>query len=169
MYRRVEMLTDTYRISINAQPDTVWNLLQSLLERPDMYIHKVDSMKTIEKSKNTLVREMSWQGKLFRETAIFDSNSRATRHELQEHPLYLGWYGIRVVPTSVQNPMAPVELQIYLELERRSFKVERIVQTEAELAADIEKALRFLKGVSEVREHEREGRGQHLSEGVTHR
>ncbi|ACM21008.1 hypothetical protein Geob_2658 [Geotalea daltonii FRC-32] len=163
------MLSDTYRISINAQADTVWNLLPSLLERPDMYIHKIDSMKTIEKSQDILVREMSWRGTLFRETATFDSNSRSIRHVLQEHPLYQGRYGTSIVPTSVQNPMSPVELQIYLELERRSFKVERMVQTEAELAADIEKVLKSLKVMAEEREHELEGRGQHLSEGVTHR
>ncbi|WP_243371209.1 hypothetical protein [Geotalea sp. SG265] len=163
------MLADTYRISISAQPDTIWNLLPEWLDNLDLYIHKVDSMKVVERSANRIVRELSYRGTPFRETAIFDQNSRSIRHELQDHPLYQGVYGTSVVPTSVQNPMAPVELQLYLELERRSFKIEKLVQMEGELATDIEKVLRILKRMAEEREHELEGRGQHLSEGVTHR
>lgn len=163
------MLTDTYRVAIHAQPDTIWQLLPQWLQAPEMYIHQVDSIKIVEQTETRVVREISWRGTVFRDKAFIDNDNRRINHELQEHPLYEGRYVTSIVPTSVQNPMAPVELQVYLELKRRSFKVERMVQTEAELAADISSLLESVKKKAEKREHELEGRGQHLSEGVTHR
>lgn len=162
------MLTDTYRVAIHAQADTIWQLLPRWLQMPEMYIHRVDSIKVVEKTENRVVREISWRGKLFRDKAYIDNDNKRINHELEEHPLYEGRYVMSIVPTSVQNPMAPVELQIYLELKRRSFKVERMVQTEAEFAADIAAHLELAKKTAEKQEHELEGRGQHLSEGVTH-
>lgn len=163
------MLTDVYRISICAQPDTIWKMLPEWLDNRDMYIHKVDSMKVVERSADRIVRELSYHGTTFRETAYLDQNNSIIRHELQDHPLYQGRYSTAIIPASVQNPMAPVELRLNLELERRSFKVEKLVQMEGALATDIEKNLRILKRMAEEREHELEGRGQHLSEGITHR
>jgi hypothetical protein len=43
--------------------------------------------------------------------------SKEISRELLDHPVYSGKIIIKAVPSSVQNPMAPVDLQFFLDLE----------------------------------------------------
>lgn len=143
------MLINTFHTLVHAQPDTVWKLLLDRVENPQKYLHGVEASQIVERSPAGIVREMRWEGKTIRERIIPEEKESRIIDELLEHPLYRGQVITRMVPASVQNPMAPVDLQIAVELERKSFHVEGMVPTEAELIADIEKELRLLKEKAE--------------------
>ncbi|ABQ26391.1 AtaL-like protein [Geotalea uraniireducens] len=146
------MLINTFQTLVHAQPATIWKILMDRVENPQNYLHGVESARIVERSAGGVVREMLWEGKRVRERILPEENENRVTHELLEHPIYEGRLITRLVPTSVQNPMAPVDLQIAVELERKSFKVEGLVSTEAELVADIENELQFLKARAEEME-----------------
>ena len=146
------MLINTFHTLVHAQPATIWKMLMDRIENPQNYLHGVESAQIVERSDEGVVREMQWEGKRVRERILPEENENRVTHELLEHPIYEGRIITRLVPTSVQNPMAPVDLQIAVELERKSLKVEGLVQTEAELIADIEKELQLLKAKAEEME-----------------
>lgn len=163
------MLSHTYNRLINAPPEAVWEVLMELLEKPQDRVPGVESSRTTERSGDTFTREMVWKGSTVRDKVMIEKNDLRIIQQLLEHPIYEGRIITRVVPTSVQNPMAPVVLQVETELERPSFKVDHTIQTDAEFGADVENLLNQMKKQAEEREHAKEGKGQHRSEGITHR
>ena len=64
----------------------------------------------------SMIREVSVLGIPYRERILI-SKKKEIRRELIDHPLCTGKIIAKVVPISVQNPMAPVDLQFFLELE----------------------------------------------------
>lgn len=146
------MLINTFHTLVHAQPATIWRMLMDRVENPQNYLHGVESAQIVGRSAEGVIREMLWEGKRVREMILPEENENRVTHELLEHPIYEGRIITRLVPTSVQNPMAPVDLQIAVALERKSFKVEGLVPTEAELVADIENELQLLKAKAEEME-----------------
>lgn len=139
------MLVNTYRTLVHAQSATVWKLLLDRVENPQKYLHGVEGARIVESSEAGIVRELRWEGKTVRERIVPEKDDYRITSELLEHPLYAGTTVTRVVPTSVQNPMAPLYLECEVRLERKSFHVEGFVKTEGEMVADIEKELEALK------------------------
>lgn len=149
------MLTNTYRTLVHAQPETVWELLLDRVEKPQNYLHGVEGVQIVERSNGGIVRELKWEGKTVRERIVPDRDHYRVSSELLEHPLYTGTIVVRAVPTSTQNPMAPLYLESELRLERKSFHLEGMVRIEEEMIADIEKELQAVKRKAE--ELERQG------------
>ena len=150
------MFIHTYHVLVHAQPTTVWDVLLDEVENPQNYLHGVESVRITERSPEGVVREMQWDGRAVKERIVAEGTEQRIVHELLDHPLYAGRILTRLAPTSVQNPMAPVDLQVLTELERKSFHAEGVISTEAEMAADIERELRSVKEVAEELES-REG------------
>ncbi len=142
-------MINTYHTLVHAQPVTVWKLLLDEVENPQKYLHGVESAQIVGRSAEGIVREMRWEGMTVRERIIPEEKENLITHEFLEHPVYQGRFFTRVVPASVQNPMAPVDLQIGVELERKSFQVSNLVQTDVEFDSDIENELQLLKEMAE--------------------
>lgn len=146
------MLVNTYRTLVHAQVETVWKFLLDRVENPQNYLHGVDGVQIVERSDAGIVRVISWEGKTIRERIVPDRDGCRITSELLEHPLYGGTVITRVVPTAVQNPMAPLYLETEVRLERKSFHVEGLVRTEEEMVADMEKELQAVKEKAEEAE-----------------
>ncbi len=143
------MLVNSFRTLVHAQLDTVWKLLLDRIESPQDYLHGVEEVKIVERSATGILRELKWEGKAVREKIIPDDAVHSITQEILEHPLYSGSMVIRALPTSVQNPMSPVYLEVDVRLERKSFHLEQMVKTEAEMVADLEKELQAVKEKAE--------------------
>ncbi len=143
------MLVTTCRTLVHAQPETVWELLLDRVEKPQDYLHGVDGVQIIERSDAGIVRELKWEGKTIRERIVPEKDQNRITTELLEHPFYGGTMVTRLVPSSVQNPMAPLYLETEVKLERKSFHLEGIVRTEDEMVADLEKELQAVKQKAE--------------------
>ncbi len=105
------MYTDTFEILIHTQPDTVWEILLEWLESPQRICPGMGPAKIVDRSAEGMTRELSLDGKMVREKVLLEKSEGRIVRELLEHPIYSGRFITRMVPTSVQNPMAPVVLQ----------------------------------------------------------
>lgn len=143
------MLVNSFRTLVHAQLDTVWRLLLDRIENPQNYLHGVEGVRIVERSASGIIRELKWEGKAVREKIIPDDVARSITQEILEHPLYTGSIVIRALSTSVQNPMAPIHIEADVRLERKSFHLEQMVKTEAEMVADLEKELQAVKEKAE--------------------
>lgn len=111
------MVVTTLRVLIHAQLETVWNVLLDSMENPQAYQPRVKDLKIIEKSADGLIREMKIDSTIIRERLIPDRKNNSLYNEVLEHPVYTGDITVRLVPTSVQNPMSPLTLEYHLKLE----------------------------------------------------
>jgi ribosome-associated toxin RatA of RatAB toxin-antitoxin module len=146
------MLTTTYKTLVHAQPDTVWGLLVDSLDNPQRYLPGIEESKVIARSADEVVREMKTKGMTIRERVAIHKKEWELDSEFLEHPLYRGTTAIRLVPTSVQNPMAPLHLEVNLRLERRSFHLEGMVKAEEEMVAGIRQEMETLRAKAEEME-----------------
>jgi hypothetical protein len=146
------MLVTTFRTIVHAQPETVWELLRESMERPQSYLKGIEEVKILEKGEDWVVREVHRQGTVVRQRLSADNSEWELRNELLDHPAYTGWTAIRVIPASVQNPMAPLDLECTVKLERKSFHLEGMLKSEEQLLAELKEALNLLKEKAEEQE-----------------
>src|SRR6185369_6198410 len=124
------MLTKILTMPVQAQKETVWSVLLEGVGNPERFIQGLGSFEMLEESETTALRQVKIRNTIFKEKLTIDSVHGEIRHELLDHPAYSGTITIKVVPTSVQNPMAPVELQFFLDLVPR---FPQVLRTEEEL------------------------------------
>jgi hypothetical protein len=101
---------------------------------------------------STVVREVTVQGVRYREKILISREEREIRRELMDHPTSEGKMAIRVVPISVQNPMAPVNLQFQSTLAPRVSRAGECAQWHEETLLAIREEQRCLKVAAEERE-----------------
>jgi hypothetical protein len=95
----------------------------------------------------SIVRKITMRSMTYREKILVSKKEREIRYELIDHPACTGKIIVKTVPLSVQNPMAPVDLQFFLELE---FK-DGVKEGEEEMTAVImEEQLRLKEKAEEL-------------------
>ncbi len=137
----------TYSIEVRATRETVWRLLVDKVENPAGYIPGVVETKILERYDDGVVREIRAQGMVVREKVTLNEAAGEVSYLLLEHPLFSGQVINRVVPTSVQNPMAPVVITIILDWAPTDENAEKIIETE--LPAQIQREVLSLKEKAE--------------------
>lgn len=139
------MLGTTIRSIVHAQWETVWDLLRDRIENPQRYQPLVRESRVIERSADWVIREMKVQDIIIRERISMDDKEKAIHSELLEHPLYTGTIVTRLVPTSTQNPMAPVHLEIDFKLEQKSAPLGGAVITDKEMTTAFSDEMELIK------------------------
>lgn len=149
------MYVNTFRKTVHSQMQTMRKLLIDSIEHPQKYDKRVEDARVVEFLTDGVVREVRKQGATIKEgiTVAETKNEFTLVHELMEHPLYSGRIVTKIVPSSVQNPMSPLDLQVTLELERKSFKVEGMLPGEEELVKEVSEEMEALKRKAEEIEH----------------
>ena len=144
------MYVHTYRKTVHSQMETLRKLLVDSIDHPEKYRRGIQKA-SVEHVADGVVRETRKDGTTIREEISFSErkNEFLMTSRLMEHPLYDGKILTRIVPASVQNPMSPLALEVTLELERKSFKVEGMLPGETELVHEIEKEMDLLKSKAE--------------------
>lgn len=149
------MYVNTYRTTVHSQMQTMRRLLIDSIEHPQKYTKGIEDARVVEFLPDGLVREVRKHGATIREGISIheQKNEFMLTSELMEHPLYHGKIVTKIVPSSVQNPMSPLDLQVSLELERKSFKVEGMLQGEEEMVKEITEEMNLLKKTAEEMEY----------------
>lgn len=93
----------------------------------------------------SIIREVTVRGVPYRERIRLSNKERKIHRELIDHPACSGKIIVKAVPSSVQNPMAPVDLQFFLELE----SMKGTKEEQEEMAAEIRKEQQRLKEKAE--------------------
>lgn len=144
------MHTQTFHKTVHSRMETLRGLLIDSIDHPEKYCRGIEKA-TVHRAPEGVVRETRIDGTTIKEEISISErkNEFLMTSHLLEHPHYNGKIHTRLVPSSVQNPMSPVELEVLLELERKSFKVEGMVPGDADLVLDIEYEMEKLKSQAE--------------------
>lgn len=98
---------------------------------------------------NGVVRKIKARGTMYKERILVSKKQMEIRRELIDHPTCHVNITVKAVPISTQNPMAPVNLQFFLELGSKSLNSEEKTTCEDEMTADISEEQRRLKEKAE--------------------
>ena len=133
----------SYSTEVHAALETLWMLLIEKIEKPQNYIPGVTEAKILERFEDGLVREVRTQGMVIKERVTIDKPQGEVRYLLLEHPILAGQVINRVVPTSVQSPVAPVVLTIMADWAPKDVSAEKTIQEN--LPAQIQQEVLSLK------------------------
>jgi hypothetical protein len=143
------MLVKTLQVLVHAEQATLWNLLLDRLRNPQRYLSGITDAHILEETGSQILREMRLRGEVVRELVAIKPRDAELRHELLEHPQFSGVIISRIVPTSVQSPVAPLMLEFEIEVQMKSFHTEGIVKAEDQIVADLEDEMHRLKSRAE--------------------
>jgi uncharacterized protein (DUF302 family) len=119
----------TYSCEVHAALDTVWKLLMEKVEQPQIYLPGVVHSRILQHYGNGLLREVKGEGMLIKEKVVIDRAHGEVHYFLLEHPLFSGRVVNRVVPSSVQSPVAPQLLTIEVDWVPKDEQAEQLIQT----------------------------------------
>ncbi|HBA86555.1 MAG TPA: hypothetical protein DCZ75_00805 [Geobacter sp.] len=119
----------SYSLEVHAALDTVWNLLIEKVEQPQTYMPGVIQSRILQHYGNGVLREIRGEGLLIKEKVVIDKPHGEVHYFLLEHPLFTGRVVNRVVPSSVQSPVAPQVLTIEVEWSPKDEQAQRMIQS----------------------------------------
>jgi uncharacterized protein (DUF302 family) len=119
----------SYSCEVHAALDTVWKLLIEKVEQPQSYMPGVTQSRILQHYGNGVLREVKGDGILIKEKVVIDKIHGEIHYFLLEHPLFNGRVVNRVVPSSVQSPVAPQVLTIEVEWTPKDEQAEHLIQS----------------------------------------
>ncbi len=143
--RKVSFSTDVY-----ASLQIVWQLLLDKIEKPQNYNSDIGEVKILERYDDGLLREFRTQGIVIKERVTINEARGEVSFFIVEHPLFFGQVINRVVPSSVQSPVAPQVFTIVVDWGPKNEGAEVIIR--AELPAQVQLEVLSLKNTAEALE-----------------
>ena len=119
----------SYSCEVHAALDTVWKLLIEKVEQPQSYMPGVVQSRILQHYGNGVLREIKGDGLLIKEKVVIDKAHGEVHYFLLEHPLFTGRVVNRVVPSSVQSPVAPQVLTIEVDWTPKDEEAEQLIQS----------------------------------------
>lgn len=142
----------SYSCEVHAPLDTVWKLLIEKVEQPQTYLPGVAHSRILQHYGNGVLREVKGEGMLIKEKVVIDKMHGEIHYFLLEHPLFTGRVVNRVVATSVQSPVAPLQLTIEVDWTPKDERAEQIIQSG--IPEQIQNEVLSLKQKAEAMERE---------------
>lgn len=142
----------SYSSEVHAAFDTIWKLIIDKVEQPQTYLPGAVQSRILQHYGNGLLREVRGEGLLIREKVVIDKPHGEVHYFLVEHPLFTGRVINRVVPSSVQSPVAPQVLSIEVDWTPKDDEAERMIQ--ATIPEQIQREVLSLKQEAEALEKE---------------
>ena len=118
----------SYSCEVHAALDTVWKLLIEKVEQPQSYMPGLVQSRILQHYGNGVLREIKGEGMLIKEKVVIDKSHGEVHYFLLEHPLFTGRVVNRVVPSSVQSPVAPQVLTIEVDWIPKDEQAELLIQ-----------------------------------------
>ena len=118
----------SYSCEVHAALDTVWKLLIEKVEQPQSYMPGLVQSRILQHYGNGVLREIKGDGMLIKEKVVIDKSHGEVHYFLLEHPLFTGRVVNRVVPSSVQSPVAPQVLTIEVDWIPKDEQAELLIQ-----------------------------------------
>lgn len=142
----------SHSCEVHAALDTVWKLLIEKMEQPQTYLPGVTQSRILQHYGNGLLREIRGEGLLIKEKVVIDKPHGEVHYFLLEHPLFTGRVINRVVPSSVQSPVAPQVLTIEVEWVPKDEQAEMLINSS--IPEQIQREVVSLKNQAEALEKE---------------
>ena len=119
----------SHSCEVHAALDTVWKLLIEKVEQPQSYMPGVVQSRILQHYGNGVLREIKGDGMLIKEKVVIVKVHGEIHYFLLEHPLFSGKVVNRVVPSSVQSPVAPQILTIDVEWLPKDEQAEQLIKS----------------------------------------
>ena len=142
----------SYSCEVHAPLDAVWKLLVDKVEKPQTYLPGVVQSRILQHYGNGVLRELKGDGLQIKEKVVIDKGHGEVHYFLLEHPLFTGRVVNRVVPSSVQSPVAPQLLTIEVDWLPKNEQAERLIRTA--IPDQIQAEALILKQAAEAMEKE---------------
>lgn len=140
----------SFSCEVHAALDTVWTLLVDKVEQPHSYLPGVSHARVLQHYGNGLLREIKTEGLVIKEKVVLDKPHGEVQYFLIDHPLFSGRVVNRVVPSSVQSPVAPLVLTIEVDWVPKDDEAERMIRRD--LPEQIQREVMTLKETAETLE-----------------
>lgn len=140
----------SYETDVHAALATVWQLLHDRIENPRDYLPGILAAKVLERYDDGVLREIATEGMVIRERVTIDEPNGTITYFMVEHPLFSGRVISRVVPTSVQSPVAPQRLSITVEWVPKDESAERLILEN--MPEQLQREVMSLKEMAEEKE-----------------
>lgn len=140
----------SFSCEVHAALDTVWTLLVDKVEQPHSYLPGVSHARVLQQYGNGLLREIKTEGLVIKEKVVLDKPHGEVQYFLIDHPLFSGRVINRVVPSSVQSPVAPLVLTIEVDWMPKDDEAERMIRRD--LPEQIQREVMSLKETAETLE-----------------
>lgn len=100
------MPTLEYFTPVDADLQTIWEVLLDRIENPERYTAGVDACRFVENEADYAVREVTMQGVPLRERITIDERQGEIRYQLVDHPLFAGEVVHALIPPAADDPRA---------------------------------------------------------------
>lgn len=135
---------------VDAELQTIWDVLMDRIEHPDRYLAGIESFSFPEGNEDYAVREVVMNGVPLRERITIDERQGEIRYELIDHPLFTGEVFNALIPPAPDDAKAKPVVQFRMNWQPRTLEARALeLETDAELADSIRHAVRYVKGMAE--------------------
>jgi uncharacterized protein (DUF302 family) len=118
----------SYSSEVHAALDTIWNLLIEKVEQPQGYMTGAVQTRILQHYGTGVLREIKGEGMPIKEKVVIDKPHGEIHYFLLEHPQFTGRVVNRIVPSSVQSPVAPQLLTIEMDWSPKDEKGEQLIR-----------------------------------------
>jgi hypothetical protein len=140
----------TYHVPVDAELQTIWNVLLDRIEHPDRYLAGVESFSFPESEEDYAVREVLIGGMPLKERITIDERLGEVRYELLEHPLCTGDVYNALIPPAEDDPKAKPVVQFRMNWQPLNEDARAVEQEVLPvLEASLKDAVHYVRDLSE--------------------
>lgn len=104
-----------YFVPIDAELQTIWNVLLDRIEHPERYLAGVESFSFPESEEDYAIREIMMGDTPLRERITIDERQGEIRYQLLDHPLFTGDVYNALIPADTNDPKAKPVVQFRMD------------------------------------------------------
>ncbi len=139
-----------YDTPINADLQTIWNVLLDRIEHPDRYLAGVDSFSFPESKADYAVREVIIQGLPLRERITIDERQGEIRYQLIDHPLFTGDVYNALIPPASDDPKATPIVQFRMDWQPLNSEAEVLeIESREVLETSLKDAVHYVRDLAQ--------------------
>jgi hypothetical protein len=146
-----------YFVPVDAELQTIWDVLLDRIEHPDRYLAGVESFSFPESEPDYAVREVMIEGTPLKERITVDERVGEVRYELVEHPFFQGEVYNALIPPAADDPKAKPVVQFRMDwqpLNEEAHAVESEVLPALE--ASLKDAVHYVRDLAEHMQKQQE-------------
>lgn len=104
-----------YFVPVDAELQTIWNVLLDRIEHPDRYLAGVESFSFPESEEDYAIREVMIDGVPLKERITIDERVGEVCYHLLQHPFFAGDVYNALIPPAADDPKAKPVVQFRMD------------------------------------------------------
>lgn len=139
-----------YFSPVNADLQTIWNVLLDRIEHPDRYLGGIESFSFPESTEDYVIREVVMDGLLLKERITIDERLGEIRYQLIEHPLFAGDVYNALIPPAKDDAKAKPVVQFRMDWQALNEQAQALeIEVLPVLEASLKDAVHYVRDLAE--------------------